>query len=89
MEITVFSFSVMFLYKEAKLSAVALVYLFSRRRQSFVESYPPGDIVYIRENNMFILNNAHIAIDLLDRRARIYSDRAMTNMMKLFGPVTF
>ncbi|KAF9064351.1 cytochrome P450 1 [Rhodocollybia butyracea] len=44
-----------------------------------------GDLVYIRENNMLILNNAHVAIDLLDKRARIYSDRAMTNMMKLCG----
>ncbi|KAF9058834.1 cytochrome P450 1 [Rhodocollybia butyracea] len=89
-------------------SAVALLYLFPRRRQSFVESYPPGpespniptldawiqfqewgeeygDLVYIRENNMLILNNAHVANDLLDKRARIYSDRAMTNMMKLCG----
>ncbi|KAF9070761.1 cytochrome P450 1 [Rhodocollybia butyracea] len=89
-------------------STVAVLYLFPRRRQSFVESYPPGpkspdiptldawvqyqewgreygDLVYIHENNMLILNNAHVANDLLDKRARIYSDRAMTNMMKLCG----
>ncbi|KAF9040170.1 cytochrome P450 1 [Rhodocollybia butyracea] len=90
--------------------AVALRYLFPRRRQSFLESksYPPGpkspsiptldvwvqfqewgreygDLVYIHENNMLILNTAQVAVDLLERRARIYSDRAMTNMMKLSG----
>ncbi|KAF9078698.1 cytochrome P450 1 [Rhodocollybia butyracea] len=44
-----------------------------------------GDLVYIRKNNMLIVNHAHVARDLLDIRARIYSDRPMTNTMKLCG----
>ncbi|KAF9078788.1 cytochrome P450 2 Le.CYP2 [Rhodocollybia butyracea] len=44
-----------------------------------------GDLVYIRENNMLILNNTQVAVDLLDNRARIYSDRPTTNMMKACG----
>ncbi|KAF9077447.1 hypothetical protein BDP27DRAFT_1208940 [Rhodocollybia butyracea] len=34
---------------------------------------------------MLILNTAQVAIDLLEKRARIYSDRGMTNMAKLSG----
>ncbi|KAF9067312.1 cytochrome P450 1 [Rhodocollybia butyracea] len=87
--------------------AVALLY-FRPRRQSFVESFPPGpksptmptldswvqyqqwgrehgDLVYIRKHNTLIINHAHVAIDLLEKHARIYSDRAMTEMMKLCG----
>ncbi|KAF9078787.1 cytochrome P450 2 Le.CYP2 [Rhodocollybia butyracea] len=44
-----------------------------------------GDLVYIHENNMLIINNIQVAVDLLDKRARIYSDRPMTNMMKACG----
>ncbi|KAF9067309.1 cytochrome P450 1 [Rhodocollybia butyracea] len=87
--------------------AVALLY-FRPRRQSFVESFPPGpksptmptldpwvqyqqwgreygDLLYIREHNMLIINHAHVAIDLLEKRARIYLDRPMTEVMKLCG----
>ncbi|KAF9078665.1 cytochrome P450 [Rhodocollybia butyracea] len=44
-----------------------------------------GDLIYIRKNNMLIVNHAHVARDLLDKHARIYSDRPMTNTMKLCG----
>ncbi|KAF9069316.1 cytochrome P450 [Rhodocollybia butyracea] len=87
--------------------AVALLY-FRPRRQSFVESFPPGpesptmptldswvqyqqwgreygDLVYIRKHNMLIINHARVAIDLLEKHARIYSDRPMTQVMKLCG----
>ncbi|KAF9078760.1 cytochrome P450 1 [Rhodocollybia butyracea] len=86
---------------------VALLY-FRPRRQSHVNSFPPGpkspsmpmldawiqyeqwgreygELVYIREHNMLILNHAHVAIDLLEKCARLYLDRAMTQVMKLSG----
>ncbi|KAF9078789.1 cytochrome P450 1 [Rhodocollybia butyracea] len=44
-----------------------------------------GDLVYIHEHNMLILNDARTATDLLDKRARIYLDRPMTNMMRVSG----
>ncbi|KAF9069289.1 cytochrome P450 [Rhodocollybia butyracea] len=85
--------------------AIALLY-FLPRRQSFVESLPPGpqspsmptldawvqyqqwgkeygELVYIRKHNMLIINNAHVAIDLLEKCACLYSDRPMTQVMKL------
>ncbi|KAF9078845.1 cytochrome P450 2 Le.CYP2 [Rhodocollybia butyracea] len=34
-----------------------------------------GDLVYIREKNILITNNSRTAIDLLEKRARIYSGR--------------
>ncbi|KAJ4001835.1 cytochrome P450 1 [Lentinula boryana] len=44
-----------------------------------------GDLVYLPEWNTLITNNAEVAIDLLEKRARIYSDRSMTPIMKLCG----
>ncbi|KAF9078735.1 cytochrome P450 1 [Rhodocollybia butyracea] len=46
------------------------------------------DLVYIREHNMLIINDVHAAIDLLDKRARIYSDRASTHSIQLCGADT-
>ncbi|KAF9076847.1 cytochrome P450 [Rhodocollybia butyracea] len=34
-----------------------------------------GDLIYIREKNMLITNKTQVAVDLLEKRARIYSDR--------------
>ncbi|KAJ3788994.1 cytochrome P450 2 Le.CYP2 [Lentinula aff. detonsa] len=44
-----------------------------------------GDLIYLPRWNTLITNNAEVAIDLLEKRARIYSDRAMTPIMKLCG----
>ncbi|KIK50452.1 hypothetical protein GYMLUDRAFT_182718 [Collybiopsis luxurians FD-317 M1] len=44
-----------------------------------------GELVYIRKSNTLILNHSHIAIDLLERHARIYPDRPGTPMLDLFG----
>ncbi|KAF9039412.1 hypothetical protein BDP27DRAFT_1409469 [Rhodocollybia butyracea] len=63
-------------------STVAVLYLFPRRRQSFVESYPPGP----KSPDIPTLD-AWVQYQEWgeNKRARIYSDRAMTNMMKLCG----
>ncbi|KAE9398000.1 cytochrome P450 2 Le.CYP2 [Gymnopus androsaceus JB14] len=42
-----------------------------------------GKLVYLQDRNILILNDSRAAIDLLEKRARIYSDRKMTPMMKL------
>jgi len=42
-----------------------------------------GDLVYIQDENILILNTSRAAIDLLEKRARIYSDRRMTQIIKL------
>ncbi|KIK56315.1 hypothetical protein GYMLUDRAFT_47082 [Collybiopsis luxurians FD-317 M1] len=44
-----------------------------------------GELVYIRDRNTLIINHSHVAIDLLEKRARIYSDRPGTPLMDLFG----
>ncbi|KAE9410131.1 cytochrome P450 2 Le.CYP2 [Gymnopus androsaceus JB14] len=44
-----------------------------------------GKLVYVQDKNILILNDSRVAIDLLEKRARIYSDRKMTAMMKLCG----
>ncbi|KAF9070699.1 cytochrome P450 [Rhodocollybia butyracea] len=44
-----------------------------------------GDLVYIREKNTLILNNSQVAIDLLEKRARIYSDRETSLAVKLLS----
>ncbi|KAE9395514.1 cytochrome P450 [Gymnopus androsaceus JB14] len=44
-----------------------------------------GELVYIEDRNILILNDSRVAIDLLEKRARIYSDRRMTPIMKLCG----
>ncbi|KIK50476.1 hypothetical protein GYMLUDRAFT_987669 [Collybiopsis luxurians FD-317 M1] len=44
-----------------------------------------GELVYIQDRNMLIINHSHVAIDLLEKRARIYSDRPTTPLMNLFG----
>ncbi|KIK50583.1 hypothetical protein GYMLUDRAFT_438456 [Collybiopsis luxurians FD-317 M1] len=51
--------------------------------QKWGEEY--GDLVYVHDRNILILNHSHVAIDLLERRARIYSDRPVTPVMDLFG----
>ncbi|KIK61824.1 hypothetical protein GYMLUDRAFT_260831 [Collybiopsis luxurians FD-317 M1] len=42
-----------------------------------------GELIYIHDRNILILNHSHVAIDLLERRARIYSDRPVTPIMDL------
>ncbi|KAH7878626.1 cytochrome P450 2 Le.CYP2 [Lentinula edodes] len=44
-----------------------------------------GDLIYLSERNTLITNKSEVAMDLLEKRARIYSDRAMTPIMKLCG----
>ncbi|KAJ3870024.1 cytochrome P450 1 [Lentinula novae-zelandiae] len=44
-----------------------------------------GDLVYLPKWNTLITNDAGVAIDLLEKHARIYSDRAMSPIMKLCG----
>ncbi|KAJ3854521.1 cytochrome P450 1 [Lentinula lateritia] len=44
-----------------------------------------GNLIYLPEWNVLITNNAEVAIDLLEKRARIYSDRTMSPIMKLCG----
>ncbi|KAJ3813269.1 cytochrome P450 1 [Lentinula aff. lateritia] len=44
-----------------------------------------GGLVYLPERNTLITNKSEIAIELLEKRARIYSDRAMTPIIKLCG----
>ncbi|KAJ4485419.1 cytochrome P450 2 Le.CYP2 [Lentinula aciculospora] len=44
-----------------------------------------GELVYIREMNLLIVNDFRIANDLLEKRARIFSDRLVTPMMELCG----
>ncbi|KAF9066792.1 cytochrome P450 [Rhodocollybia butyracea] len=45
----------------------------------------PGDLVYIRERNMLITNSSQVAIDLLGKRTRVYSDREESWTTKLCG----
>jgi cytochrome P450 len=51
--------------------------------QSWGKEY--GKLVYIRSSNTLIINNSRTAIDLLERRARVYSDRAANALTKLFA----
>ncbi|KAE9404644.1 cytochrome P450 [Gymnopus androsaceus JB14] len=44
-----------------------------------------GELFYIQNRNILIVNNSRAAIDLLEKRARIYSDREMSAMVKLCG----
>ncbi|KAF9069515.1 cytochrome P450 1 [Rhodocollybia butyracea] len=44
-----------------------------------------GDLIYIRDKNMLITNNTQVAVDLLDKRARIYSDRETSASVDLCG----
>ncbi|KAJ4490283.1 cytochrome P450 1, partial [Lentinula aciculospora] len=44
-----------------------------------------GELVYLSDRNTLIINKSEVAIDLLEKRARIYSDRIMTPIMKLCG----
>ncbi|KIK66055.1 hypothetical protein GYMLUDRAFT_218866 [Collybiopsis luxurians FD-317 M1] len=44
-----------------------------------------GQLVYVRDRNILILNNLQVAIDLLENRARIYSDREASLQMDLSG----
>lgn len=44
---------------------------------------PTGGLIYVSSANALIINKAEVAIDLLEKRARIYSDRAVTPIMKL------
>ncbi|KAF9070678.1 cytochrome P450, partial [Rhodocollybia butyracea] len=44
-----------------------------------------GDFIYIRAKNMLITNSAQVAVDLLDKRARIYSDRETTVSAQLLS----
>ncbi|KAE9406650.1 cytochrome P450, partial [Gymnopus androsaceus JB14] len=44
-----------------------------------------GELVYLYDQNILVLNNSRVAIDLLEHRSRIYSDRKMTPFMKLCG----
>lgn len=42
-----------------------------------------GELVYVREMNILIVNTSRVANDLLEKRARIFSDRRVTPMMEL------
>ncbi|KAF5379337.1 hypothetical protein D9757_007605 [Collybiopsis confluens] len=42
-----------------------------------------GELVYLQDRNILILNHSRVAIDLLEKRARIYSDRRVTPVMDL------
>ncbi|KAJ3774223.1 cytochrome P450 1 [Lentinula raphanica] len=44
-----------------------------------------GELVYIEDKNILILNTFRVANDLLEKRANIYSDRPITPMMELCG----
>ncbi|KAJ3834239.1 cytochrome P450 1 [Lentinula raphanica] len=44
-----------------------------------------GDLVYVKERNILILNTTRVANDLLDKRASNYSDRQITPLMELSG----
>ncbi|KAJ3969084.1 cytochrome P450 2 Le.CYP2 [Lentinula raphanica] len=44
-----------------------------------------GELVYLREKNILILNTARVANDLLEKQASNYSDRQITPMMELSG----
>ncbi|KAF8823979.1 hypothetical protein HHX47_DHR9000360 [Lentinula edodes] len=44
-----------------------------------------GELVYVREMNILIVNTSRVANDLLEKRARIFSDRRVTPMMELCG----
>ncbi|KAJ3921183.1 cytochrome P450 1 [Lentinula edodes] len=50
-----------------------------------IEFEPTGGLIYVSSANALIINKAEVAIDLLEKRARIYSDRAVTPIMKLCG----
>lgn len=47
-------------------------------RERLILMFLSGDLIYIRDKNMLITNNGQVAVDLLDKRARIYSDRETT-----------
>ncbi|KAJ3995888.1 cytochrome P450 1 [Lentinula boryana] len=44
-----------------------------------------GELVYVQEENILILNTSRVANDLLEKRANIFSDRLVTPMMELCG----
>ncbi|KAF5379284.1 hypothetical protein D9757_007623 [Collybiopsis confluens] len=44
-----------------------------------------GELVYIRAHNMLIINNTQVAVELLEKRARTYSDRPGTPLMEITG----
>ncbi|KIK66004.1 hypothetical protein GYMLUDRAFT_257904 [Collybiopsis luxurians FD-317 M1] len=44
-----------------------------------------GPLLYIRSQNVLIINHLQVATDLLENRARIYSDREASVMMDLSG----
>ncbi|KAF9066797.1 cytochrome P450 2 Le.CYP2 [Rhodocollybia butyracea] len=44
-----------------------------------------GDFIYIGERKMLIINNSQVAIDLLEKRARVYSDREASWTVKACG----
>ncbi|KAF5385582.1 hypothetical protein D9757_006772 [Collybiopsis confluens] len=42
-----------------------------------------GSLIYIRNRNILIINDLQVADDLLERRARIYSDRESTPILRM------
>ncbi|KAF5385587.1 hypothetical protein D9757_006774 [Collybiopsis confluens] len=42
-----------------------------------------GPLIYIRNRNILIINDLQVAIDLLERRARIYSDRESNPILEM------
>ncbi|KAJ4485417.1 cytochrome P450 [Lentinula aciculospora] len=44
-----------------------------------------GELVYVREGNILIINHFRVANDLLEKRAHKYSDRVVNPMMELCG----
>jgi hypothetical protein len=45
--------------------------------------FSSGPLVYIQEKNLLIVNDLETALDLLERRARIYSSRQVNPMVEL------
>lgn len=57
-------------------SEIKMLWLLYRSSQA-------GELVYFQDGNILIINDHRVATDLLEKRARIYSDRRMPIMMKL------
>lgn len=45
--------------------------------------YYTGELVYLHDENILILNRSRDAMELLEKRSRIYSDRRISAMAEL------
>lgn len=46
-------------------------------------TYYTGELVYLHDENILILNHSQDAMELLEKRSRIYSDRRISAMAEL------